>query len=41
VRFPLGPFLHAFFETRYHVVYASPFGGNTTFVPILVGLRLR
>ena len=41
VRFPLGPFLHAFFETRYHVVYASPFGGNTTFVPILFGLRLR
>ena len=41
VRFPLGPFLHAFFETRYHVVYASPFGGNTTFLPIVVGLRLR
>ena len=41
VRFPLGPFLHAFFETRYHVVYASPFGGNTTFIPIVVGLRLR
>ena len=41
VRFPLGPFVHAFFETRYHVAYASPFGGNTTFLPILVGLRLR
>jgi hypothetical protein len=41
IRFPLAPFLHAFFEARYHVVYASPFGGNTTFVPIVVGLRLR
>jgi Outer membrane protein beta-barrel domain len=41
VRFGLGPFLHAFVETRYHVVYASPFGGNTTFIPILVGLRLH
>jgi len=41
VRFPLGPFVHVFLETRYHVVYASPFGGNTTFLPILVGLRLR
>jgi len=41
VRFPLLPFLHGFFETRYHVVYASPFGGNTTFVPIVVGVRLR
>jgi hypothetical protein len=41
VRFALGPFLHAFVETRYHVVYASPFGGNTTFLPIVVGLRLR
>jgi hypothetical protein len=41
VRVPILPFLHAFFETRYHVVYASPFGGNTTFVPIVVGVRLR
>lgn len=41
VRFPVLPFLHGFFEARYHVAYASPFGGNTTFVPILVGLRLR
>jgi hypothetical protein len=41
VRFPILPFLHGFFETRYHVAYASPFGGNTTFLPILVGVRLR
>lgn len=41
VRFPILPFLHAFVETRYHVVYASPFGGNTTFLPIMVGVRLR
>lgn len=41
VRFPVLPFLHAFCEVRYHVAYASPFGGNTTFVPIVVGLRLR
>jgi hypothetical protein len=41
VRFGLGPFLHAFIESRYHVVYASPFGGNTTFIPIVVGLRLH
>jgi opacity protein-like surface antigen len=41
VRFALVPFLHMFIETRYHVVYASPFGGNTTFVPIVVGVRLH
>lgn len=40
VRVPLLPFLHGFIEARYHVAYASPFGGNTTFVPIVVGLRL-
>jgi Outer membrane protein beta-barrel domain len=41
VRFPLVPLLHGFIEVRYHVAYASPFGGNTTFVPILFGVRLR
>jgi Outer membrane protein beta-barrel domain len=40
-RFPILPFLHGFFEMRYHAVYASPFGGDATFLPILVGVRLR
>lgn len=41
VRFQLLPLLHAFVETRYHVIYASPFGGDATFVPILFGIRLH
>lgn len=41
VRFQILPLLHAFVETRYHVVYASPFGGNTTFLPILFGIRFH
>jgi opacity protein-like surface antigen len=41
VRFQLLPLLHAFVETRYHVAYASPFGGDATFLPILVGFRFH
>jgi hypothetical protein len=41
IRFLIAPMLHAYIEGRYHVAYASPLGGNATYVPIVVGLRLR
>jgi opacity protein-like surface antigen len=41
VRTPIAPFLQAFVEVRYHAIYASPFGGDATFLPILVGIRLH